>query len=166
MSLPAYLFLYDENGMQIPGDCMALGREGAIEVMNSSYGVRQPVDSNTGNMTGCRQHSPLVIHKQLDKTSPFFAIAVCEQKRLQKAVLKYYEIVEAGIEVEIYNIKLESVVVSSVDFTHVYYPGSSTPNMHEVVGLRFRGIEWNYVRGNIKYDDAWMKPAKQIETQK
>lgn len=40
MSLPAYLFLYDENGMQIPGVCMALGREGAIEIMNSSYGVR------------------------------------------------------------------------------------------------------------------------------
>ena len=138
---------------------MALGREGAIEIMNSSYGVRQPVDSNTGSMTGCRQHNPVVIHKQLDKTSPFFAIAVCEQKRFQKAVLKYYEIVEAGIEVEIYNITLEGVVVSSVDFTHVYYPGSSTPNMHEVVGLRFRGIEWNYVRGNIKYDDAWMKPV-------
>lgn len=160
MSLPAYLFLYDENGMQIPGDCVAPGREGAIEVMNSSYGVRQPVDSNTGSMTGCRQHSPVVIHKQLDKTSPYFAIAVCEQKRLQKAVLKYYEIMEAGIESEIYNITLEGVVVSSVDFTHVYYPGSSSPNMHEVVGLRFRGIEWNYVRGNIKYDDAWMKPAK------
>lgn len=80
-------------------------------------------------------------------------------------MLKYYEIIEAGVEEEIYNITLESVVVSSVDFTHVYYPGSSTPNMHEVVGLRFRGIEWNYVRGNIKYDDAWMKPAKQKDTQ-
>lgn len=159
MSLPAYLFLYDENGMQVVGNCMALGREGTIEVMNSSYGVRQPIDSNTGSMTGCRQHSPVTIHKQLDKTSPFFAIAVCEQKRFQKAVIKYYEIVEAGIEEEIYNITLEGVVVSSVNFTHVYYPGSSTPNMHEVVGLRFRGIEWNYIRGNIKYDDAWMKPA-------
>lgn len=41
MSLPAYLFLYDENGMQIIGDCLALGREGAIEIMNSSYVVLQ-----------------------------------------------------------------------------------------------------------------------------
>lgn len=23
MALPAYLFLYDENGMQVTGDCMA-----------------------------------------------------------------------------------------------------------------------------------------------
>lgn len=163
MSLPAYLFLYDENGMQIAGDCIAPGREGAIEIMNSSYGVKQGVDSHTGNMTGTRQHDPIILHKQLDKVSPYLAIAVCESKRLQKAVIKYYEIVETGIEAEIYNIELESVVISSVYFTHVYYPGSSSHNMHEVIGLRFRGITWNYVRGNIKYDDAWMKPAKKEE---
>lgn len=161
MSLPAYLFLYDENGMQITGDCLASGRESAIEIMNSSYGVRQGVDSCTGSMTGARQHDPVTIHKQLDKVSPYLAIAVCEGRRLQKAVIKYYEIIEAGIETEIYNITLESVVISSVDFSHVYYPGSTSPNMHEVVGLRFRGIEWNYVRGNIKYDDAWMKAKKE-----
>lgn len=60
MSLPAYLFLYDENGMQIPGDCMALGREGAIEIMNSSYGVRQPVDRVTpASATGYCLHTML-----------------------------------------------------------------------------------------------------------
>lgn len=105
------------------------------------------------------------VHKQLDKVSPDLAVAVCEGKRLQKAVIKYYETIEAGIEVEIYNITLEDVVISSVDFTHVNYPGSSSPNMHEVVGLRFRDIEWNYVRGNIKYNDAWMKPAKKEQQQ-
>lgn len=161
MSLPAYLFLYDENGMQVTGDCMAPGREGAIEVMNSSYGIRTGVDSHTGSLTGTRQHDPIIIHKQLDKLSPYLANAISESRRLQKAVIKYYEIIEAGIEVETYRITLESVVISSLDFTHVYYPGSSAPNMHEVVGLRFRGIEWNYVRGNIKYDDAWMKKKKE-----
>ncbi len=45
MSLPAYLFLYDESGVQVKGDCLMPGREGAIEIMNSSYGVRQGVDS-------------------------------------------------------------------------------------------------------------------------
>lgn len=161
MSLPAYLFLYDENGMQIPGECMVSGREGAIEIMNSSYGVRQGVDSCSGNITGTRQHDPVIIHKQLDKVSPYLAIAVCEGRRLQKAVIKYYEVIEAGIEMEVYNIILESIVISFVDFSHVYYPGSSSPNMHEAVGIRFRRIEWNYVKGNIKYDDAWMKPEKE-----
>lgn len=160
MSLPAYLFLYDENGILIQGNCMMPDREGAIEIMNSSYSIKQAVDSHTGNMTGTRQHGPVTLHKQLDKVSPYLAVAACEGRRLQKAIIKYYEIVEAGAEREIYTITLDSVVISSLDFTHVYYPGSSAPNMHEVVGLRFRGIQWNYVKGNILYGDAWMKPAQ------
>lgn len=160
MSLPAYLFLYDENGMLVQGECMTPGREGAIEIMNSSYGVKQAVDSHTGNMTGTRQHGPVTLHKQLDKVSPYLAVVACEGRRLQKAIIKYYENIEAGAEREIYTITLDSVVISSLDFTHVYYPGSSAPNMHEVVGLRFRGIQWNYVKGNIIYDDAWMKAAQ------
>ncbi|WP_455425199.1 Hcp family type VI secretion system effector [Dryocola sp. LX212] len=157
MSLPAYLFLYDEKGMLVKGNCTAPGREGAIEVMNSSYGIKLGVDSCTGNMTGARQHDPFVIHKQLDKVSPWLAVAACESKRLQKAVIHYYEIVDAGIETEVYRVTLESVVIASLDFSHVYYPGSTAPNMHEVVGFRSRGIEWNYLKGNIKYDDAWIK---------
>lgn len=41
MSLPAYMYLYDENGLLIKGSCIAQGREGAIEIMNSSYGMYQ-----------------------------------------------------------------------------------------------------------------------------
>lgn len=50
MSLPAWLFLYDENGMQVQGKCMMPGREGAIEIMDSSYGIKQSVDSHTGTI--------------------------------------------------------------------------------------------------------------------
>ena len=70
MSLPAYLFLYDENGMLVQGECMMPGREGAIEIMNSSYGIKLAVDSHTGNMTGTRQHGPVTLHKQLDNGKP------------------------------------------------------------------------------------------------
>ena len=87
MSLPAYLFLYDENGMQVTGDCMAPGREGAIEVMNSSYGIRTGVDSHTGNLTGTRQHNPVIIHKQLDKVSPYLANVISESRRYRKRSL-------------------------------------------------------------------------------
>ncbi|MDK9357378.1 MULTISPECIES: Hcp family type VI secretion system effector [Lelliottia] len=157
MSLPAYMFLYDENGMLVDGGCKALGREGAIEVMSSSYGVYQNVDSHTGSMTGTRQHSPFVIHKQIDKASPYLAVCVCESRRLQKAEIRYYDINEAGIEREVYRITLESVVVMGVSANHTYIPGSNSPNMLETVSLRSRGIEWHYIEGVIKYGDSWMK---------
>ena len=104
MSLPAYLFLYDENGVQIKGDCVLPGREGAIEVMSSRYAISQSVDAHTGSITGSRMHQPFVIHKQIDKTSPFLAIAVCESRRLQKAEVRYYTTNDAGIETASYRV--------------------------------------------------------------
>lgn len=160
MSMPAYMYLYDENGMLVKGGCAAPGREGAIEVMSSSYGVAQPVDSHTGSMTGTRQHSAFTLHKQIDKVSPYLAICVCESRRLQKAEIKYYEINDAGIEQEVYRVTLDSVVIISVNAAHTYIPGSHIPNMIETVAIRFRGIEWYYLEGVIKYEDAWIRPQQ------
>lgn len=163
MSLPAYLFLYDENGMMLKGSSLALGREGAIEVMSSSYGVGQPIDSHTGRIHGCRQHEAFVIHKELDKLSPLLAIYVCEAKRLQKAVVRYYEINHAGVEREIYRITMEGVAIMSVNASHTYIPGSNSHNMIETVSLRFNSIEWHYLEGMIKYGDSWSKSGQQSQ---
>jgi type VI secretion system secreted protein Hcp len=89
MSLPAYMYLYDENGNHIKGSCQALGREGAIEIFNSGYGLNQICCTSTGNLMGTRQHEAFTLHKQIDKTSPWFANALCQCKRLQKAVIHY-----------------------------------------------------------------------------
>ncbi|WP_370964959.1 Hcp family type VI secretion system effector [Enterobacter wuhouensis] len=159
MSLPAYLFLYDENGMLLNGGSLASGREGSVEVMSSSYGINQPVDPHTGRMGGTRQHEPFIIHKQLDKLSPLFALYVCEGRRLQKAVIRYYETTDAGIEREVYRVTMESVVIMSVNANHTYIPGSNNHNMVETVRLRYNSIEWHYLDGMIKYGDAWSKPA-------
>ncbi|WP_024550122.1 Hcp family type VI secretion system effector [Siccibacter turicensis] len=161
MSLPAYLFLYDENGMLLRGGSQAAGRENAIEIMSSSYGVRQPVDPHTGRMGGTRQHDPYIIHKQVDKLSPLLAICVCEGRRLQKAEMRYYETNDAGTEREVYRVTMEEVVVMYVNASHTWIPGSGNHNMIETVGLRYARIEWHYLDGMIKYDDAWVKTATQ-----
>lgn len=160
MSLPAYLFLYDENDIQVKGSCIALGREGAIEVMNTQHGVTLPTDPHTGSMTGTRMHDPVIISKEVDKSSPYLFDFICSSKRLKTAIIRFYAINNSGVELEVYNIRLDSVVVSSVVFNHSYIPGSINPNMTEVVNLRYRGIEWNYLPGNIKADDFWNKELK------
>ncbi|WP_312978102.1 type VI secretion system tube protein Hcp [Atlantibacter sp.] len=65
------------------------GREGAIEVMNSGYSMYQVTCSNTGKLMGARQHNGFKLHKEIDKTSPFFAVALCQSRRLQKAVIHF-----------------------------------------------------------------------------
>ncbi|EHS7647099.1 type VI secretion system tube protein Hcp [Salmonella enterica] len=166
MSLPAYLFIYDENGMLLNSGGLSLGREGAIEVMSSSYGISQPVDANTGRMTGTRQHAPYIIHKQIDKVTPLLNNYACLGKRLQKAVISYYEVNDAGLEREVYRVTMTDVVIAFVNANHTYIPGSHNPNMLESIGLRFNMIEWFYLEGMIKYDDAWSRPATPKENQK
>src|SRR5471030_179519 len=157
MSLPAYFFLYDANGVQVKGSCSILHREGAIEVMSTQHTVNVAVDAHTGALTGSRMHSPLMINKEVDKSSPYLYDFACTGARLQKAILRFYAINHAGIENEIYNLTLEKAVISSVNFHHSYMPGSTSQNMMEVVGLRYAGIKWSYLQGNIMTEDFWGK---------
>ena len=168
MSLPAYLYLYDENGTLINGSCMVAGREGSTEIMSSQHGIHLPTDAFTGRISGTRAHDSFVLHKPLDKLSPLLSSAVCENKEFAKAELKYYQTNDAGMESELYRVTMERVIVTSVNFSHAYIPGSKNPNLQEVVGLRYNRIEWFYLPGFIKYDDAWyreQKPAPQTDQQ-
>jgi len=163
MSLPAYLFLFNDDGVQIKGSCVALGREGAIEVMSTQHGINLSVDAHSGSLTGSRMHQPVIINKEVDKSSPYLFDLVCTGKKLSKAILRFYTIVDAGVENEVYNLTLEKAIVSSVNFNHSYIPGSNPPNMMEVISLRYGGIRWNYLNGNIKTSDFW---GKEISKQK
>lgn len=136
MSLPAYMFLYNENGNPIKGSCQVSGREGAIEILNCNYHINQVCCSSTGSLMGARQHGAFNIHKQIDKTSPYFADALCQSKRLQKAVIHYYDVNEAGVEFEVYRVTLDSIVILPVDAAHIWVPGSSGHNMMESIGIR------------------------------
>lgn len=163
MSLPAYLFLYDENGRlvsnvggELSRDLLS-DRQQGIEIMSSQHSVYQPADGSSGRLTGVRQHNAFVLHKQVDKNSPLLNDAVCTGKVFQKAVIKYYDITADGVESEVYRVTMERVVVTSVGFSHSYIQGARAPNMLEVIGLRYNLIEWFYIPGVIKYDDAWMR---------
>ena len=161
MSLPAHLFLYDVNGRLISGSSDGVlselleGRQGAIEVMNSSHKMYVHVDTSTGSLTGCRQHGAYTIYKQVDKVSPLLNDALCTGKKFQQAVIKYYEITEVGAEKEIYRVTMNNVVIASIDFSHAYTGGSRNNNMQEIVALRYSEIEWFYLPGMIKYSDSW-----------
>lgn len=169
MSLPAYLLLYDEYGMLIGNNNkssesmmnkLSEDRRNGIEIMSSQHGVYQPADGTTGRLCGTRQHNSYILNKQLDKHTPMFNDAVCTGKVFHKAVVKYYETSDAGVETEVYRVTMGRVVITSTDFSHAYVPGSRSPNMLEIIGLRYNSIEWFYIPGVIKYDDAWRREPK------
>jgi type VI secretion system secreted protein Hcp len=70
MALNAYLKLKGQTQGDIKGSVTQKGREDSIMVIAYSHEVVSPRDAASGLPTGKRQHKPLVITKELDKSTP------------------------------------------------------------------------------------------------
>jgi len=157
MSNPAYLFLTDENGSPMVGPCLVSGREGAIELKSFTHNVNIPVDGNTGRLTGTRIHMPVMFQKEFDRVTPLLFRALSMGKTLQSATIKMYQINQAGLEQEYFNIFLENVKITSI--TPDLYPGANTRTHLETVLIRYEKITWKHCEGNIIYSDSWNERA-------
>ncbi|AUY39351.1 type VI secretion system tube protein TssD [Leclercia adecarboxylata] len=157
MSNPAYLFLTDENGSPMVGPCLVSGREGAIELKSFTHNVNIPVDGNTGRLTGTRIHMPVMFQKEFDRVTPLLFRALSMGKTLQSATIKMYQINQAGLEQEYFNIFLENVKITSI--TPGLYPGANTGTHLETVLIRYEKITWKHCEGNIIYSDSWNERA-------
>ncbi|EMA8109644.1 type VI secretion system tube protein Hcp, partial [Enterobacter hormaechei] len=134
MSNPAYLWLTDANGSPIVGGSMVSGRLGANEIKAVAHHLTIPVSGNTGRLTGTRVHTPIAVQKEFDKTTPVLFRALCENQTLKSATIKMYQIDDAGIEREYFNIILENVKITGI--TPNLFPGSGTGTHTETIELR------------------------------
>ncbi|EXU73916.1 Hcp family type VI secretion system effector [Erwinia mallotivora] len=153
MSVPAHLWLEDENGSPIVGGCLMLLRLGSVELKSFSHGVTVPVESNLGKLTGTRVHRPITIVKEFDQTTPLLYRAVCQGRIMKKATIRMYRILESGVEAEYFNIILENVRFTTV--APYLSPNGITSTHLETLELRYEAISWKYTEGNIIYRDSW-----------
>lgn len=65
MPTPPYMWLKDDGGADIKGSVDVQDRDGSIEIIGLSHGINLPVDSANGKITGTRQHSPMMIEKEV-----------------------------------------------------------------------------------------------------
>jgi len=92
MAIPAHLWLKDDGSVLIKGSSDVTNREGSIEIIGFSHGLHIPTDNNTGKITATRIHSPMVIEKDFDSSSPYLYKAVATGQSLQSAEIKWYRI--------------------------------------------------------------------------
>lgn len=157
MAIPSYLWLKDDGGADIKGAVDVQDREGSIEVIEFVHSLNIPTDSNSGKLTGTRIHSPVVLVKEFDSSSPYLYKAVTSGQTLKSAEFRWYRINDAGQEAEYFNIKLENVKVVSVApvMHNVKNPATEKFNHMESVQLRYEKITWTHTDGNIIHSDAW-----------
>lgn len=85
MAIPAYLWLKDDGGALIKGGSDVKDREYSIEVKGFHHNLMIPTDNATGKVTGTRMHSPLLIIKEFDYSSPYLYKAVATGQNLASA---------------------------------------------------------------------------------
>lgn len=154
MAIPGNMWLYDDGGALIKGGCDDAGRECSIEFKGFQHNLFIPTDDATGKPTGTRQHSPMIIVKEFDYSSPYLYKAVATGQSLKSAEIKWYKVNDAGQEVEYFNMLLEGVRIVSISPT-MASPEDKNNNHLESVELRYEKITWKHCDGNIIFTDAW-----------
>lgn len=157
MAIPVYLFLKDDGGAHIKGSVDVVGREGSVEVIAFSHRLYTPTDNNTGKITGNRIHGAFILEKGFDSSSTYLYKAVATGQTLKSAELKWYNINDAGQEVEYFNMHLENVrVVSVAPVMHdCKDPAALHQNHLEQIEFRYEKITWKHCDGNLIFSDSW-----------
>ena len=89
MAVPVHLWLKDDGGANIRGSSDVRDREGSIELRSIHHNLSIPTDSNTGKLTGTRQHAPFQFDKEIDSSSPYLYKAVGTGQTLHSAEIKW-----------------------------------------------------------------------------
>lgn len=166
MALNAYLRLKGQKQGDIKGSVTQKGREGHIAVIAVSHGIASPRDAASGQATGKRMHKPLVITKEIDRSSPLLMNALVNNENVTAFSLEFYHpsiggSVGGGAEKVFYKIELTNARVSAIEtmMDNNTHPDLVKYAPYETVAFTYQKITWTYVDGGITATDDWTMPA-------
>ncbi len=156
MALNAYLRLVGQKSGEIRGSVTQKGREGKIMVIAMSHDIASPRDAASGQASGRRQHQPLVITKQLDKSSAPLHRVQTDNEGFREWELQFWTpqlsgAAGAGTEVQHFTIKLTNASIASI---HMQMANNKDPELmkletFEEVAFVYQKIEWTWTDGGI-----------------
>jgi type VI secretion system secreted protein Hcp len=157
MPAHVYVTMMGQKSGQINGDSSVRGREGNIEVMQFDHGIHKPTDPHTGQPTGLRVHSPLVLWKAMDKSSPLLYQVLCTGETLNEVNIKLYETDPSGGEKQRFNIKLENAHVTEMKSFMPSTRDSEREHYayHESVSIVYEKITWEDKANQTVATDDW-----------
>jgi type VI secretion system secreted protein Hcp len=153
----AYMTVKGQKAGVVKGGATAKGQEGSIVVLSTSLAITSPRDATSGLPTGQRVHQPIVITKELDKSSPILWNMLVTNENISNVTIKYVRAAANGAEPQIYQIKLTNASISSITF---HQPNSALAdsravNEYEDVTFTYQKIEWTWNDGGITSTDEW-----------
>jgi type VI secretion system secreted protein Hcp len=135
----------------IKGDLTQTGREGYIKVISVNHEITVPIDPSTGLPTARKQHRPLLVLKELDRSTINLYNSLLTNEILLSVELKFWTQPQTGTEVNFFNTSLTNAKVVSIRQT------SQEINLtqYEEVRLTYQKIEWRNLIANTVSQGDW-----------
>jgi type VI secretion system Hcp family effector len=130
------------------GNKCQMGHADEIMVLSYSHNME-----NIGNINKSI-HSPIVVTKNVDKSSPLLAQALSDREEIS-CTISFYRISSFGQQEKFYSILIEGGVISELmlDMPHVILQSDAEPQEH--LAIRYREITWiHHLAGTTGYS-AW-----------
>ncbi|EJL02427.1 MULTISPECIES: Hcp family type VI secretion system effector [Pseudomonas] len=170
MATPAYMSIVGTKQGEITagaftadsvGNTYQEGHTDQIMVQGFQHQVSIPRDPQSGQPTGQRVHSPLVVTKVFDKASPLLLQAMTEGEVLVIVEIKWYRTSAAGIQEHYYTTTLEDAIIVEIkDYMHNCQDPANSHFTHlQDVHFSFRKIRWDHVACSTMGADDWRVPA-------
>lgn len=161
MALNAYLTLKGETQGDIKGSVTQAGREDTIAVIAFDQEIKSPRDAASGLPTGKRQHGPLTITKEVDKSTPLIYSAMVNNENISELKLMCWQPSATGQEVQHFTIELTNASVSNIqiEMLNNKYPENMQHKEREHVSFCYQKIIWTWEDGGITAEDDWEAPV-------
>ncbi|TFG61405.1 MAG: Hcp family type VI secretion system effector [Deltaproteobacteria bacterium] len=161
MPMPIHMTLKGKTTGEIKGGCTQRGREDSIIIFAFDHEIISPRDIASGLPTGKRQHKPLLVTKEIDKSSPLLYTVLCSNETLTEVVFKFWKPSASGKEIQYYTIRLTNAYIAA---RKTYFPNmlvaenTKLPHLEEV-SFTYQKIEWTFEEGGISFEDDWEAPV-------
>jgi type VI secretion system secreted protein Hcp len=156
-ALNAYLDMTSEKWGRVQGSVTQKGREGLIMVIAYSHNISVSFDASSGMVTGQRKHEPLMITKEVDKSSPILHDMLASNEKIKDFTLFFWQPSASGYEQQYFTIRLTKARIVSIrsEMLNNKYPENMQHKEREHIFFSYETISWTSMDGGITASDTW-----------
>jgi type VI secretion system secreted protein Hcp len=161
MASSGYLTIVGQKQGAFNGGVTEKGHENSILVHAFDVQIASPHDPTTGAASGRRQHQPVLILKEIDKSSPLLWNALVTNETLTTWLLKFFTASATGVNQLLYSITLTNASIASMDESMLDngVPANATLPLREQITFTYQKIQWTWAEGGVTASDDWNSPA-------
>lgn len=124
------------------------------EIMVLAY-FHNMVAGSDGTVTGGRgQHMPIVIKKNIDKSSPLIASALHDSEEVE-CVVDLYRTSPMESQEKYFTVRLSGARIAHMNIQVPHAIHMSDGQLQEIVATRYRDITWTHVQAGTSAHSTW-----------